>query len=200
MIEQKRIEEIKEVYQGSKTRWAEHIHELLSAIASLQKRLNDPQQCNSGHKDWPLTLWDCPTCVGKIRGEVERLENELAEYHKAGRFLIEGKEKERDLARAAVGKEYRILPDEEGEGGETWQQWATDLDMQRMELQAAVGRFRGALEVIANDPAVPAHNRFGATKALTDTGGKCDCIDTNKHCPPNHHHKGPCCVAGNVGT
>lgn len=29
-----------------------------------------------------------------------------------------------------------------------------------------------------------------AALAVTE---RCACVDTNKHCPPSHHHKGRCC-------
>jgi len=29
----------------------------------VERLKTEPQACNSGHKRWPITLWDCPDCV-----------------------------------------------------------------------------------------------------------------------------------------
>lgn len=47
--------------------WPCEVLELVEAIGS------QPHTCNSGHADWPLILWDCPTCVQQIVAERDRL-------------------------------------------------------------------------------------------------------------------------------
>jgi len=31
--------------------------------AEVERLKTEPQACNSDHKRWPITLWDCPDCV-----------------------------------------------------------------------------------------------------------------------------------------
>ena len=66
---------------------------LISEVERLLARLNDPQECNSGHKDYPLTLWDCPTCVqNRLEakdGKIERLQHGLHDAEAIGDFPTE---------------------------------------------------------------------------------------------------------------
>jgi len=67
------------------------------ATAEVERLKTEPQTCNSGHKRWPITLWDCPDCVVTRLAEkdvtIERLRGELKDVHRLYEVKAEDKAK-----------------------------------------------------------------------------------------------------------
>jgi len=73
----------------------------------------------------------CPMCNHDISGfeTIASLQREVAE-----------------VKRVATRNKWRVLPDGDNLEGETWQAYAADLDMQRMELQREVEKYKQMFE------------------------------------------------------
>ncbi len=100
------------------------------------------------------TNWPCPVCeIEKLQAELADLQYDLSKARGAcdmAQVAARRRGERIKLLEAAIAKlranKHHVLPNADGEGGETWRAFAADLDMQLMRRDAEIAKLRAKTE------------------------------------------------------